>query len=85
MVKTESDTRACSFIALDKSVSNQLVPLAKLLARFVICHIKYRKVDLVKCFKHHINGKIMQQNEFWTSVGSYNSTISKIMHVWPRN
>ena len=24
----------------------------------------------VKCFKHHLNGKVMQQNELWISVMS---------------
>ena len=38
-----------------------------------VCDFPYknnRKVFSVKCFKHHLNGKIMQQNELWTSVMS---------------
>ena len=39
----------------------------------------------VKCFKHQLNGKIIQQNGLWTSVLSQSFTTRKIMHVWPRN
>ena len=35
----------------------------------------------VKCFEHHLNGTIMQQNELWTSVMSYTFTKSKL-HVY---
>ena len=34
-----------------------------------------------KCFKHHLNGKIIKQNELWTSVMSYTFTIHKIVCV----
>ena len=40
-----------------------------------VCDFPYkiieRKVLSVKCFKHHLYGKIIQQNELWTSVMIY--------------
>ena len=49
----------------------------------MVCDFPYQII--VKCFKHHLNGKIIKQNELWTLVMSYTFTIRKIKFVWLRN